>query len=128
MKKYYERFCNSDPKLRHAVAVLPWGHVLKLMQKLKNDDKAILYYAQETMAKGWSRSLLSNAISMQMHLRKDEHSDNNFDLTLPETQAQLANEVFRSGYNLGFLGIKNPVLEIELEKRLVEKVKHFLLE
>ncbi len=50
----------SEPEynsiLRQAVAVLPWGHVLKLMQKFKNDDEAILYYAQETIAKGWSRS------------------------------------------------------------------------
>lgn len=39
-----------------------------------------------------------------------------------------ANEVFRSGYNLGFLGVKDPILETELEARLVEKVKQFLLE
>jgi hypothetical protein len=26
MKKFYERFCDSEPKLRQAVAVLPWGH------------------------------------------------------------------------------------------------------
>ena len=33
MKKFYERFCNSEPKLRQAVAVLPWGHTLTLMRK-----------------------------------------------------------------------------------------------
>ncbi len=37
--------------LRQAVAVLPWGHTLKLMQKFGNDDEAILYYAKETTAK-----------------------------------------------------------------------------
>ena len=51
MKKFYERFCDSNPKLRQAVAVLPWGHTLKLMQKFGKDDKAILYYAQETQLK-----------------------------------------------------------------------------
>mgnify|MGYP002868699301 FL=1 len=55
MKKFYERFCDCDPKLRQAVAVLPWGHTLKLMQKFGDDDEAILYYAMETTAKGWSR-------------------------------------------------------------------------
>lgn len=39
-----------------------------------------------------------------------------------------ANEVFRSGYNLGFLGVTEPILELELEQRLVEKIKLFLLE
>ena len=31
--------------------------------------------------------------------------DNNFDRTLPAEQAQYANEVFNSSYNLGFLGV-----------------------
>ena len=63
-----------------------------------------------------------------MHLKKNEILDNNFKQTLPATQAMFANEVFKSSYNLGFLGIKDPILETELETRLVEKVKHFLLE
>ena len=29
MKKFYERFYNSDIKLRQTVAVLPWGHILQ---------------------------------------------------------------------------------------------------
>lgn len=128
MKKFYERFCNSEPKLRQAVAVLPWGHILTLMRKFGEDDNAILYYAQEIAAKGWNRDLLSSAISMGMHIRKTEPTDNNFEQTLPATQAIFANEVFRSGYNLGFIGVKNPILETELETRLVEKVKQFLLE
>ena len=125
---FYERFCESEPKLRQAVAVLPWGHTLKLMRKFGEDDNAISYYAQETLSKGWNRDLLSSAISLKMHTRKSESLDNNFEQTLPATQAMFANEVFKSGYNLGFLGIKDPILETELETRLVEKVKHFLLE
>jgi hypothetical protein len=100
MKKFYERFCDSDPKVRQVVAVLPWGHTLKLMQKFGNDDEAILYYAQEVIAKGWSRDLLTNAISMQMHLQKNEPTDNNFSLTLPPAQAQLADEVEAFGKEL----------------------------
>ena len=128
MKKFYERFCKSEQKLRQAVAVLPWGHTLKLMRKFGEDDNAISYYAQETLSKGWNRDLLSSAISLKMHTRKSESLDNNFEQTLPATQAMFANEVFKSSYNLGFLGIKDPILETELETRLVEKVKHFLLE
>lgn len=128
MKRFYERFCNSDAELRQAVAVLPWGHTLTLMRKFGGDDNTILYYAQEITSKGWNRELLSSAISLRMHERKSGQSDNNFEQTLPATHAMFANEVFRSGYNLGFLGIKDPVLETELEARLVEKVKQFLLE
>ena len=41
--------------------------------------------------------------------------DNNFDRTLPAEQAQYANEMFSSSYNLGFLGVTSPILELELE-------------
>lgn len=51
MKKFYERFCDSEPKLRQAVAVLPWGHTLTLMRKFGEDDNTILYYAQELRQK-----------------------------------------------------------------------------
>ena len=43
MKRFYERFNDSDEKLRQAVAVLPWGHILKPMSKSDKDDDAILY-------------------------------------------------------------------------------------
>lgn len=129
MKRFYERFCRSDEKLRQAVAVLPWGHILRLMSKFDKDDDAILYYATETVAKGWNRDLLLNAIKMQMHLTHQTTAiSNNFATALPASQAMYANEVFRSGYNLGFLGVTEPVAELELERRLVEKVKLFLLE
>ncbi|MFH0938891.1 MAG: DUF1016 domain-containing protein, partial [Planctomycetota bacterium] len=34
----------------------------------------------------------------------------------------------KSVYNLDFLGITKPILERELEKRLLEKIKHFIME
>ncbi len=67
MKKFYERFKCSDIKLRQAVAVLPWGHILRLIQKIGSDDAEMLYYAQKSVAKGWSRDLLLNAIKMNMY-------------------------------------------------------------
>lgn len=131
MKKFYLRFCESDLKLRQAVAVLPWGHILRLIRKENEyDDNAISYYAEEAVKKGWNRDLLTSALKLKMHEHKDliTETDNNFKDTLPATQVLYANEVFRSSYNLAFLGITNPILELELERRLVEKVKLFLLE
>lgn len=34
----------------------------------------------------------------------------------------------KSSYNLGYLGVTQPILELELERRIVEKIKLFLLE
>lgn len=129
MKRFYVRFSDSDENLRQRVAVLPWGHILRLITKFPTEDDAILYYAIETVSKGWNRDLMMNAVKLKMH---ESHQptliDNNFEASLPATQAMYANEVFRSGYNLGFLGVTEPILELELEQRLVEKIKLFLLE
>lgn len=69
MKKFYCRFCNSSLKLQHAVAVLPWGHTAELMANkwTKDNDDAILYYAVETVTKGWNRDILVNAINLHMY-------------------------------------------------------------
>ena len=92
-----------------------------------NDDQT-LYYAQEIINKGWNRDLLLNALKMKMHENQPAAIDNNFANTLPAVQASYANEVFSSSYNLGFLSVTKPLAELELEARLVEKVKLFLLE
>ncbi len=128
MKMFYERYSQCDSKLLQAVAVLPWSHNLLLLSK-KMSDKAVLFYATETIKKGWSRNLLLNAIKLNMHeTHALKPADNNFDRTLPAEQANYANEVFRSSYNLGFLGVTEPLLELELEERLVKKITRFLIE
>ncbi|WP_298638900.1 PDDEXK nuclease domain-containing protein [uncultured Prevotella sp.] len=129
MKRFYERFMDSNIKLRQSVAVLPWGHILQLMRKIGNDDSQMLFYAQETRAKGWTRDLLLNAIKLKMYETQSlTRIDNNFNKTLPAEQAQYANEVFCSSYNLGFLGVTTPILELELEDRLVKAITRFLME
>lgn len=132
MKAFYLRFYQSDIKLRQLVAVLPWKHTLCLMsnKNTKDNDDAIFYYATEIVTKGWNRDLLTNAICLDMYGQHclSTEKDNNFTETLPAEQAAYANEVLKSTYNLGFLGVTEPVLELELERRLVEKVKLFLLE
>lgn len=108
MKKFYLRYAGHDEKVLRAVALLPWSHNLLIMSKNKNDE-ATLFYAKETIAKGWNRDLLLNAIKLNMYESQlATKVDNNFSRTLPMEQARYANEVFSSSYNLGFLGVTNP--------------------
>jgi predicted nuclease of restriction endonuclease-like (RecB) superfamily len=96
---------------------LPWGYNLLLINKVK-DEKAAEFYANETITKGWIRDLLLNALKMDTYTQVQRQvKSNNFSLTLPEIHAEYTNEVFRCTYNLGFLGITEPVRELELEKR-----------
>lgn len=128
MKRFYERYYQSDTKLLQLVAVLPWGHNLLLLDKIQSFPE-VEFYAQQTIEKGWSRDWLLNAIKMDSfaHAQKQIKS-HNFSATLPAFHTDYANEVFKDSYNLSFLGITEKVKETELEKRLVEKIKTFLLE
>lgn len=73
--------------------------------------------------------MLLNAIKMNTYAeRQSQIKTDNFDAVLPVAQADYTNEVFRSSYNLGFLGITEPVRKLKLEKRPISKIKSFILE
>ncbi|MDP3462891.1 MAG: PDDEXK nuclease domain-containing protein [Bacteroidales bacterium] len=128
MKRFYERYVQSEAKLLRAVAVLPWGHNLLLLDKINKDDEA-LFYAEKTFAYGWSRDILLNYLKADaFDSEKNLPKTHNFKETLPEMLAEQANDMLKSSYNLGFLGLTQSVRETELEQRLVEKIKHFVLE
>ncbi|MCE7067110.1 YhcG family protein [Dyadobacter sp. CY326] len=128
MKRFYERYFEANTKLRQAVAVLPWGHNLLLINKLK-DDSQVEFYINESLTKGWSRELLLNAIKMDSYGQAQKRvQTHNFDQTLPATNADYANEVFKSSYNLAFLGVTEPLKELALENRLITKIRAFILE
>ena len=117
MKRLYERYYQEDSKLLQAVAVLPWGHNLLLLDKALTMNET-LFYAEESFRKGWSREMLLNAIKMNCYASHQiDDKSNNFDIVMPAEQAGYANEVFRSSYNLGFLGITEPITEFELDRK-----------
>ncbi|MBR5142039.1 MAG: DUF1016 family protein [Bacteroidales bacterium] len=128
MKKFYLHYYECDTKLRQAVAVLPWGHNLLLMS-YDLPPEYIIFYASEVTTKGWSRDMLRHALKSEYHLSiQTTERSNNFMTTMPTQQAEYANEVFRSSYNLGFIDAIEPLKELELERRLVQKISTFIME
>lgn len=140
MKRLYEFYSETDSILPQAVAVseddilpqavamLPWGHNRLILSKIKNREEA-LYYANAAIKMGWTRDLLLNFIKADTYRNAKELPKlHNFETTLPEHLQEQADEILKTSYNLGFLGIKHHNKERELEKRLVEKIKLFLLE
>jgi predicted nuclease of restriction endonuclease-like (RecB) superfamily len=78
---------------------------------------------------GWTRNLLLNFIKADSYKNaKLLPKANNFKKALPETMQEQANEILKSSYSLDLLGITKPLKELDLEKRIVEKIKLFLLE
>ena len=128
MKRFYLLYNQENTKLQQAVAVLPWGHNLVLMNNNLSAEN-IIFYSNEVCSKGWSRDMLLHAIKAEYHLSV-EHIDksNNFSQTLSPQYAEYANEVFRSTYNIGFIDATEPLKELDLEKRLVNKITSFIME
>jgi predicted nuclease of restriction endonuclease-like (RecB) superfamily len=114
--------------VRELVATVPWGHHANVLAKL-TDPAARLYYLQATARFGWSRNVLLNSIKARVYERAvTEKKTHNFPLALPEYLAEQADEALKSSYNLEFLGIRREVKERELEDRLIERLRDFILE
>lgn len=113
---------------RELLAEIPWWHHIELLAKVK-DPAARLYYLRATAQLGWSRNVLLNQIKAGAYERAlKEKKTHNFELALPEHLAEQADEMLKSSYNLEFLGIGRAVKERELEDRLIERLRDFILE
>ena len=114
--------------LRQAVAEIPWGQNLLLLNKL-SDAGARLYYLRATARFGWSRNVLLYQIKGRAYERSLRPGKaHNFPGALPEALAEQADEMLKSSYNLEFLGLGRAVKERELEDRLVDRLRDFILE
>lgn len=114
--------------VRELVAATPWGHHVELLNKVK-DPPAHIYYLRATAKLGWSRNVLLNQIKAKAYERSlAEGKTHNFPVVLPGYLAEQAEEALKSSYNLEFLGIRREVKERELEDRLIERLRDFILE
>jgi predicted nuclease of restriction endonuclease-like (RecB) superfamily len=78
---------------------------------------------------GWSRNILLNQIKAKAFKRQKQlPKQHNFKKALPTHLLKQADEMLKSNYNLDFLGINKPMHERQFENRLIEKLKHFILE
>lgn len=112
--------------LPQPVSEIPWGHNILLLQKLK-DHAQRLWYAQQTIANGWSRSMLLHWIDSDLYARQGR-AVTNFAATLPAPQSDLASEIIKDPYNFDFLTLRRGAAERELEQGLLGHIRKFLLE
>ena len=111
------------------VAILfqvPWGHHQIILNKIKNIDEAI-YYVQNTMLNGISRSVLVHQIESNLYEREGK-AITNFENTLPPIQSDLAKEITKDPYIFDFVALTQDYQEKELEDALTQNITNFLLE
>lgn len=125
MKLFAEAFPDG-PITKQSVSQLPWGQIIRLIQMVK-DPSTRDFYIRETLTHGWSRSILELQIQNQLHLRAGK-AQNNFDLTMPPADSDMAAQLFKDPYLFDFLGTADPRREAEVEQALVDHIQKFLLE
>ena len=105
---------------------IPWGHHQIILNKIKNIDEAI-YYVQNTMLNGISRSVLVHQIESNLYEREGK-AITNFENTLPPIQSDLAKEITKDPYIFDFVTLTQDYQEKELEDALTQNITNFLLE
>jgi predicted nuclease of restriction endonuclease-like (RecB) superfamily len=81
-----------------------------LLDKLR-DVETRLWYAQECVKQGWSRSILAMQIERRLHERQGK-ALNNFAHTLPPPTSELAAQLFKDPYLFDMLGTADPSLSL----------------
>lgn len=108
------------------LGMVPWGHHIEILQSCKSVKEA-MFYVEKTIQNNWSRAMLSHAIAANFYNDASKPL-NNFALTLPKPQGDLAAEMMKSELNLGFLRLKEGYTEADLEEALILNLSRFLLE
>jgi len=126
---YMQTFAKAYPDFsitQEVLAQITWYHNITLLDKVKNYEER-LWYVHETAKNGWSRNVLVAQIQTGLYKRQGK-SVNNFQNTLPSPQSDLAQSIVKDPYNLEFLDIQGKVAERELENKLIDHIRNFLLE
>lgn len=115
-----------DGTMPEKFAYIPWRHHIDILRRCKILKEA-LFYIDETISNGWSRSELNHQIDSNLFKTKGK-ALSNFSEKLPAVQSKLANEILKGEYKLDFLPITEEIEERKLEDALAQNITRFLLE
>ena len=125
MRAFYLAYRSAE-FLPQAVAEIPWGHHVVLLEKLK-DSAERQWYARAAIEHGWSRNVLVHQIDGGLHRRQGK-ALTNFQRVLAPPQSDLAQGTLKDPYLFDFLSLSAEAHERDLERALLAHVRKFLLE
>ena len=125
------QFENQEKKEKNNLIInlcskIPWLHNIIIIEKVK-DLTQVVFYIKQTIENNWSRAVLVHQIESGLYFRY-EKTINNFSITLPKPQSDLANQLMKDTYCFDFLQLTQKYNETELEKALTQHITQFLLE
>ena len=130
--EYMRRFAQLYPRIeftKQPVSQLPWGHIVRLIQMVKNEQERE-WYAAQTIKNGWSRTVLEMQVESELYRRQAIISKKtpNYHEHLPSPQSDLANEILKDPFNFDFLTLQGKAHERAVEDALVTHIRDFLIE
>lgn len=88
-----------------------------------------MIFKKNTIENGWNKNVLMHHIKTNLFDRdKIEVKSNNFEVALTTELSELALDIIKSEYNLEFMEVSKNAHERQVENKLVENIKKFLLE
>jgi predicted nuclease of restriction endonuclease-like (RecB) superfamily len=116
----------SESVIPAPVLSIPWGHNVILIERVK-DPLQRVWYAQQTIENGWSRTILAVQIENNLYQRQGK-AVTNFSRTLPAPGSDAAQQALKDPYVFKFLTLDAAARERDLEQGLVDHIQKFLLE
>jgi len=86
--------------VQQVVALLPWGHNVRLLDAVKAAPERT-WYARQAIENGWSRNVLVHQIESGLFTRQGG-ALTNFTRTLPAGQSELAQQILKDPYSFDF--------------------------
>lgn len=127
--KYMRALAEAWPDeqiVQQLVAQIPWGHNVRLLDYVKSPVER-RWYAEQTIANGWSRNVLILQIESRLYDRQGK-AISNFQSALPQPQSDLAQQLLKDPYNFDFLTLDKDARERDIERGLLDHLRQFLLE
>jgi len=125
MRQWYN-YWNSDEITKQIVSqifLIPWGHNIAIISKIKNKQEAI-FYVNKTIENNYSRAVLIHQIETNLYSRSGK-SISNFETKLPSIQSDLAIQTLKDPYCFDFLNLTQQHNEKELDEFVDNKGLNF---
>ena len=116
----------SELEFPSVFAFVPWMHHVLIIQKSQSIEEAF-FYIRKTVEGSLSRNALDSIIRADLY-HTSGAAVTNFDEKLPSIQGELAKEILKSNYDLGFVSLPDGYDEDALENVLEQRMTRFLLE
>ena len=126
-KSYVMNFEEIYPRVAQLIFSVPWRHHIVLIDKFRTNQKTALFYVNEIVKNGWSRSVLLHFLDTRLHERQGK-AVTNFAVALPAIDSDLAQEMTKDPYCFDFIALTPKYREKELKDAMMAHIEKFLLE